>query len=233
MGHGDQLSEFEKGQIVVWKNLKIPVAEMARQLGRSRDVISKYIKSPETYGKNYKGRKATKLTEYDLRRLSREVTKTGASSTTLVSELQRQVTPRWIRKKLNSMNIFKYVRRNVTPMLTFDHKMARLDYAMENLQNPPDWERIIWSDEKKFNLDGPDGLQSYWRDLRHVPQTRFSRSFGGKSVMVWAAFSADGASEVAFLHGNQTSCRYIWTLEEYLFPFAHELFSSIQPCPPT
>jgi len=47
------------------------------------------------------------------------------------------------------------------------------------------WNSIIFSDEKKFNLDGPDGYQYYWRDLRKEKETYFTRHSGGGSVMVW------------------------------------------------
>ena len=50
------------------------------------------------------------------------------------------------------------------------------------------WARTFFSDEKKWNLDGPDGLKYYWHCLRNDPKVAFSRQNGGGSVMVWGAF---------------------------------------------
>ena len=50
---------------------------------------------------------------------------------------------------------------------------------------------IIFSDEKKFNLDGPGGIHCYWHDLRKEEQVFYKRPFGGGSVMIWGAFSAE------------------------------------------
>ncbi|CAJ0609723.1 unnamed protein product [Cylicocyclus nassatus] len=44
------------------------------------------------------------------------------------------------------------------PMLTELHKQQRLAFAEEKLMHPLDWSRIVWSNEKKFNLDGLDGF---------------------------------------------------------------------------
>lgn len=46
------------------------------------------------------------------------------------------------------------------------------------------WKRVIFSDEKKVNLDGPDGLNYYWHDLRNEKEIKMSRNFGGGAVMV-------------------------------------------------
>uniref|UniRef100_A0A914DN91 Uncharacterized protein n=1 Tax=Acrobeloides nanus TaxID=290746 RepID=A0A914DN91_9BILA len=49
---------------------------------------------------------------------------------------------------------------------------------------------VIWSDEKKFNLDGPDGSRYYWHDPRKEKHVFSRRNFGGGNMMVWAAFSS-------------------------------------------
>ncbi|KHJ99009.1 hypothetical protein OESDEN_00999 [Oesophagostomum dentatum] len=76
------------------------------------------------------------------------------------------------------------------PCLTPLHQKARLEFARNNMNT--NWNKIVFSDEKKFNLNGPDGNLFYWRDLRKEPLRFSKRNFGGGSLMVWAAFSAYG-----------------------------------------
>ncbi|VDO61194.1 unnamed protein product [Heligmosomoides polygyrus] len=44
---------------------------------------------------------------------------------------------------------------------------------------------VIFSDKKKFNLDGTDGSHCYWRNLRQDPFVFNRRNFAGGSQMVW------------------------------------------------
>ncbi|POM74977.1 Transposase [Phytophthora palmivora] len=39
--------------------------------------------------------------------------------------------------------------------------------------------------------------------------------------MVWAGFSAQGKTKIAFLTGRQNSEDYIYTVSEFLLPYAH------------
>ncbi|KAJ8540678.1 hypothetical protein ON010_g12548 [Phytophthora cinnamomi] len=106
--------------------------------------------------------------------------------------------------------------------LTALHKAHRLEWVKHMVVTPKeDWQRIIFSDEEKFNLDEPDGLQSYWHDVRRPPRTTMRRQYGGGSVMVWDGFSAKDKTEFTVLVGRQASAQYIYTVSEFLLPYAH------------
>ncbi len=70
------------------------------------------------------------------------------------------------------------------------------------------WWTVVWSDEKKFNLDGQDGVQYYWADLRKERELFSKNAHGGGSVMVWAGFSWDGATDIVFIDGRLDSAGY-------------------------
>ncbi|GMF12663.1 unnamed protein product [Phytophthora lilii] len=112
---------------------------------------------------------------------------------------------------------------NTLPLTSKDMKV-RKDWASNMLVRKDAgsvWDSIIFSDEKKGNLDGPDGFQHYWRDLRIAPRHTKRRQAGGGSLMVWVAFSAHGKTPLVVLTRRQNSDDYVFTVSEFLLPFAH------------
>ena len=82
--------------------------------------------------------------------------------------------------------------------------------------------KVIWSDEKKWNLDGPDSLNSYWHDLRKEPKFFSRRNFGGGTLMSWAAFSTYGKLQIAFPSSRMNSEEYQEVLDACLIPYLEE-----------
>jgi transposase len=221
MGKEAQLSPAEKGAILAFCKAGYANRAIARELGRSKDVVRCYLRDPEAYGTRYNGMKPKILVGSACRLLLREASKVGSSARLLKTTLNLDASLRTCQRRLQQSPIHNYEKRKHMPNLQAKHKIARLDYAKRHLRASTNWTEIIWSDEKKFNLDGPDGFQSYWHDLRKEPDTFLTRQKGGGGVMVWGAFSSKGLSELAFLKGNQKADDYVETLENYLLPFGH------------
>ncbi|CAD6196633.1 unnamed protein product [Caenorhabditis auriculariae] len=103
------------------------------------------------------------------------------------------------------------------PRLQQRHKNERLQFARSNMAT--DWNEIIFSDEKKYNLDGPDGYAHYWRDLRKDSMYFSKRNFGGGSLMVWAAFCGNGTVALSFIGTGTNSQDYQQLLAQHLLPY--------------
>jgi hypothetical protein len=94
-----------------------------------------------------------------------------------------------------------------------------MKWARERNRERTDWASVTFSDEKKFNLDGPDGLKYHWHGLREENESFFSRQNGGGSLMVWGAFSAKGKARLATLVDRQDFLAYQQTLTTHLLLF--------------
>ena len=45
---------------------------------------------------------------------------------------------------------------------------------------------VLWRDESRVTLDGPDGWTSGWLLHQQQPQVRVARQQGGGGVLIWA-----------------------------------------------
>ena len=81
--------------------------------------------------------------------------------------------------------------RNATkrPPLTDAHKTRRLDWAHEYMKQ--DFGHVIFTDECRATLDGPDGFSRGWILDGHNAPIRLSRQQGGGGVMFWAGIFGD------------------------------------------
>ena len=79
---------------------------------------------------------------------------------------------------------------------------------------------MVFSDKKKLNLDGPDGFQCYWHDLRKEKQL-FKKKFRRGSVIVLGAFSVSGKADLVVIEGKQISARCVE--KKVFFPFMNRL----------
>jgi len=105
--------------------------------------------------------------------------------------------------------------------MTQRHKDARLQWARHHIVwAAAKWKLVIFSDDKNFNLDGPDGLGYYWHDLRKDEKIFSRHQQGGDRLMLCGAMSYYGISDLHVVKGNMDSVQYCEVLKEGLFEFS-------------
>jgi len=94
------------------------------------------------------------------------------------------------------------------PILSQYNQTERLNFANTYIVwSEEHWRRVVFHDERRFNLDGPDGFSYYFHDLRNYERTLSQRP-RGNSVYIYLMVCVGGAVllEVSSAKQRPESC---------------------------
>ena len=134
------------------------------------------------------GRKP-KLSDRMMKRLIRKARTGEYSARKLVSvasnDFNLDIVSRTMQQIISEAPFMKYLKMVKAPRTTIDDKKDRLKFAKDHLKKDHGfWSSVIFSDEKRFCLDGPDGNAHYWADTRLKRKYFSTRTRGVLVLMV-------------------------------------------------
>ncbi len=223
MGRGKEITEYERGQIEALYSKGHNMDFIAQQINRSKKLVFNCIhRGPDQPPGKSTGRKKL-LTDRDERNIGRHASNNCISASKVKAELDLPVSLSTVGRAMRSNPHLRHAKKLRKPKITEAQAVERVAFAHDHLRWTDQWKKVIFSDEKKFNLDGPDGWSYYWHDLRKEEVIFAKRQAGGGSVMVWLAFSWDRATPVVFLDGNLTSAKYVNILQAHIVPIVRAI----------
>lgn len=220
MPRGKKLSHDEQIKILTFNEAGMSGSNIARKIGRSKAAVNSFLRNPEDYGSKKRTGRPKSLTARQSRQIRKLACGQKMSSSQIQEHLQLPCTSRTVRNVLSNNPIVQFKKFKGKPPLSQHHKNARLHFARKHLTEGTNWRDVVFSDEKKFNFDGPDGYKYFWHDLRQEPHIFSKRQFGGGCVMVWAAFAAGGTIPIVFMPNKMNSIMYQDMLGDNLLPIA-------------
>lgn len=227
MGKGKPLDESEKGKIKAYRECGHSILQISKNIKRSRKVITSYLNNEDTYGKNMKGRPSSVITAADKRIILRHASNSHDSAAKIKEKTGVKACVRTVQRVISNAKHIKRLKLKKKTPLNQLRKMQRLVFCRSNMTWTKEWERVVFSDEKKFNLEGPDGYAYYFHDLRKEEHTldRLHSRAGG--VMVWGAITYFGTIELQFLTSRMNAIAYKGVLNT-AFPAIKDIFGPLK-----
>ena len=171
----------------------------------------------ESNGTPKKRGRPPKLSMHDRRHLIEEFRKNKFTTATKIAESGRfAVSDRTIRRELLRNN-FRHKRVQYRQLLTPQHCHNRLVFARSHISwSQQMWDRVIFTDKKRFNLVRNDVYRSIWIEGKKTYTHEIGR-ITRAGIMVWGAICCGGSLRLICIDERITSESYCHMLENDFF----------------
>jgi transposase len=184
MVRGKMLTDDERAYIVAQLNLQKTTLVISKALGRDHRTVKRFVEEGKLHRKKHVSGRPSKISARDMRRIKRATAKNPhATSKTVfqaagVTDVSKSTRNRVLRTVANQR------KRAIQPPMSKVNRKKRVAWAEQYLKE--DFKKVLWTDESRATLDGPDGWDRGWLLSTSQPQIRLRRQQGGGGVMVWA-----------------------------------------------
>ena len=155
--------------------------------------------------------------------IARAASNQQTSSARIRSDYDLPISSRAVRYRLQEAEHLSWRKKRKGPVSNDQTKRQRLAWGQEHQHLREELKLVIFSDEKKFNLDGPDGLNYYWHDTRKEEMRYFKRQQGGGGCIFWGCIGSRGLGQLVLINGKMDSIMYQHLLRDYMLPHAVQI----------
>lgn len=233
MAKSKRMSVETKAKIQTMKALGLSNRKIAKTINFSECAVRKFLKNFEVSGSfsrkpgSGRPRKTTAREDRLLQRL--QLKNVFSPSPTIRAQFEEAtnvtISDRLVRYRLKEFGLSSY-RPAKKPLLTSRMKRQRLDWAKERENwTATDWQNVIFSDESKFNLIGPNGTARVRRrkGQRYSAENVLSTVKHSPYIMVWGCITFAGVGPIIILDGTVNAEKYKEIIREGVVPAIEQL----------
>lgn len=214
MPKATQLTQIEQERIITLREEGYSMRQISERVKRSLCAISNAIN--RKIHKKRTGRRPLNSSRM-IRALAREAVRSkGATARNLANKVGAKGTKQTICSMLKTQIALKCYKPVAISQLTKKHKINRVNWA-KTFHKIDFSKEVIWSDEKRFCLRGPDGYYKAW--LHSKEENTICSLPRCSSVHIWAGIYQDQIIGPYILPKNQTfnAKTYVYSYFQYLY----------------
>ena len=137
------------------------------------------------------------------------------TSSSILAKAHVNVSNRTVERFMNKVG-YKFLNSKKEIVLTATLKVARVEICKKWLMEGTASQNIIFTDETRFSLDGPDHDMSWQRPGHRRKRPR--RQQGGGGILIWGMLLPSGELHYTEVSGTLNSAKYIKLVKEFALP---------------